>query len=308
MPSRGAATTWRAAAQRDTTAHAARSRHRMRGQGGSKIGRPGRCQRAGGGDARAAGLLLRWFRAGGAMRPRGVVAAARQRRLRLRVRRRGLPGCSPTAMAPPAGATRSRHPAADERDLHPVTLLGEYSLRRFRSDDETARADALDRLCAELDLQIGRHHLRKPTARRSPERSAAASPRRSIGPERSSGRFEWVQGRNRQRRLHAAEHERRAIHARGLARGRADRHRAFVLDVPCVSDPARAFDQMKLAAARLARTVGGEMVDEQTTAIRCVRAVAGDDARLPWSRRLLHSPRCTSSLAARARLLKLFSA
>ena len=36
----------------------------------------------------------------------------------------------------------------------------------------------------------------------------------------------------------------------------------FLLDVPRVADPARAFDQMKLAAKRMAQTLGAELVDD----------------------------------------------
>ena len=36
----------------------------------------------------------------------------------------------------------------------------------------------------------------------------------------------------------------------------------LVLDVPRVADPLRAFDQMKLAAKRMAHTLGGELVDD----------------------------------------------
>ncbi len=36
----------------------------------------------------------------------------------------------------------------------------------------------------------------------------------------------------------------------------------LVLDVPRVPDPLRAFDQMKLAAKRIAHTLDGELVDD----------------------------------------------
>ena len=36
----------------------------------------------------------------------------------------------------------------------------------------------------------------------------------------------------------------------------------LVLDVPRVGDPPRAFDQLKLAAKRMAHTLGGELVDD----------------------------------------------
>jgi FtsZ-interacting cell division protein ZipA len=36
----------------------------------------------------------------------------------------------------------------------------------------------------------------------------------------------------------------------------------FLLDVPRVGDAARVFDQMKLAAKRMAHTLGAELVDD----------------------------------------------
>jgi len=36
----------------------------------------------------------------------------------------------------------------------------------------------------------------------------------------------------------------------------------FLLDVPRVADPAKAFEQMRIAAKRMAQTVGGELVDD----------------------------------------------
>ena len=36
----------------------------------------------------------------------------------------------------------------------------------------------------------------------------------------------------------------------------------FLLDVSRNTDPVRAFDQMKLAAKRMATTLGGELVDD----------------------------------------------
>jgi len=36
----------------------------------------------------------------------------------------------------------------------------------------------------------------------------------------------------------------------------------LVLDVPRVAEPLRAFDQMKLAAKRIAHTLGGDLVDD----------------------------------------------
>ena len=51
----------------------------------------------------------------------------------------------------------------------------------------------------------------------------------------------------------------------------------LVLDVPRVADPARAFDQMKLAGRRLAQTLGAELVDDNRRLL--------DDAALAAIRR-----------------------
>ena len=36
----------------------------------------------------------------------------------------------------------------------------------------------------------------------------------------------------------------------------------FLLDVARTADPVRTFDQMKMAAKRMAKTLGGELVDD----------------------------------------------
>ncbi len=72
----------------------------------------------------------------------------------------------------------------------------------------------------------------------------------------------------------------------------------FLLDVPRVADPARVFDQMKLAAKRMAHTLDAVLVDDNRRPL--------DDAALASIRRRCRPPqrRCpksTSRRAARAR-------
>ncbi|HEY7901808.1 MAG TPA: cell division protein ZipA C-terminal FtsZ-binding domain-containing protein [Casimicrobiaceae bacterium] len=127
-------------------------------------------------------------------------------------------------------------------------------------DDEAARAEALDRLCAELDMQIGI------TIERTDGSPIAGTRLRGVAEAAGfrlapSGRFEWVQ-----------EETGHVVYTMQAISGEPftlDTLRTaslggivFVLDVPCVNDPARAFDQMKLAAGRLAHTLGGDMVDD----------------------------------------------
>jgi FtsZ-interacting cell division protein ZipA len=78
----------------------------------------------------------------------------------------------------------------------------------------------------------------------------------------------------------------------------------FLLDVPRVVDPPRAFDQMKLAAKRMAQTVGGELVDDNgrmlnDAGLAAIREqVAGGDAALRRYNIEPGSPRALKLFAA----------
>ncbi|MEO6927530.1 MAG: cell division protein ZipA C-terminal FtsZ-binding domain-containing protein, partial [Casimicrobiaceae bacterium] len=127
-------------------------------------------------------------------------------------------------------------------------------------DDETARAEALDRLCAELDMQIGI------TIQKTDGSAIAGTRLRGVAEASGfrlapSGRFEWVHEETGNVVYTLQNMSGEPFSLEGL-RTVTLTGIVFVLDVPCVADPARAFDQMKLAAGRLARTVGGEMVDD----------------------------------------------
>ena len=127
-------------------------------------------------------------------------------------------------------------------------------------EDEVARAEALDRLCAELDMQIGI------TIQRTDGTPIAGTRLRGVAEAAGfrlapNGRYEWVLEDNGAvlytlQNLSGEPFTNDMLRAIGLS------GIVFVLDVPCVAEPARAFDQMKLAAGRLARTLGGEMVDD----------------------------------------------
>lgn len=127
-------------------------------------------------------------------------------------------------------------------------------------DDECARAEALDRLCAELDMQIGI------TIQKTDGSPIAGTRIRGVAEAAGfrlapGGRFEWVQEETGNVVYTLQNMSGEPFTLDGL-RVAALTGIVFVLDVPCVGEPARAFDQMKLAAGRLAHTVGGEMVDD----------------------------------------------
>ena len=126
--------------------------------------------------------------------------------------------------------------------------------------DETARAETLDRLCAELDMQIGI------TIQKTDGAPIAGTRLRGVAEAAGfrlapMGRFEWVE-----EETGAVLYTLQSMHGEPFTldnlRSESTPGVVFLLDVPRVADPARAFDQMKLAAKRLALTLGGEIVDD----------------------------------------------
>lgn len=125
---------------------------------------------------------------------------------------------------------------------------------------EAQRAEALDRLCAELDMQIGL------TVRKTPPATIAGTRLRGVAEAAGfrlapTGRFEWVQDDTGAVLFTLQNFTDEAFTAESLRNG-ATPGVVFLLDVPRVVDPPRAFDQMKVAAKRMAQTVGGELVDD----------------------------------------------
>jgi hypothetical protein len=126
--------------------------------------------------------------------------------------------------------------------------------------EEAQRAEALDRLCAELDMQIGL------TVRKTPPATIAGTRLRGVAEAAGfrlapTGRFEWVQDDTGAVLFTLQNVTDEAFTAESLRVGAASGV-VFLLDVPRVADPPRAFDHMKLAAKRMAQTVGGELVDD----------------------------------------------
>ncbi len=127
-------------------------------------------------------------------------------------------------------------------------------------DDEAARAEELDRLCAELDMQIGLT-IQKTDGTTIPGtrlRGVAEAAGFRLAP---SGRFEGVQEETGAV-LYSLQSVRGDPFSTESLRIAAVPGVVLVLDVPRVGDPPRAFDQLKLAAKRMAHTLGGELVDD----------------------------------------------
>lgn len=125
---------------------------------------------------------------------------------------------------------------------------------------ETARAESLDRLCADLDVQIG-ITLQKPDPG-----SIAGTRLRGVAEASgfrlaSGGRFELIQ-EDTGVVQYTVQNLRPDPFTTESLRLTATNGVVFVLDVARLAEPARVFDQMKLAAKRMAVTLGAELVDD----------------------------------------------
>jgi FtsZ-interacting cell division protein ZipA len=125
---------------------------------------------------------------------------------------------------------------------------------------EVQRAEALDRLCADLDVQIGLSVVK-------PEPGSVAGTRLRGVAEAAGfhlapgGRFEFVQ-EDTGRVLYTLQNVRSEPFTPESLRMTSSPGVVFLLDVPRVAEPVKVFDQMKLAAKRMAHTLGAELVDD----------------------------------------------
>lgn len=125
---------------------------------------------------------------------------------------------------------------------------------------EAARAETLDRLCADLDVQIGLT-VQKPDPGSIPGtrlRGVAEAAGFRLAP---AGRFEFV-NEETGAVLYALQNQRPEPFTVESLRLASTSGVVLLLDVARVGEPARAFDQMKLAAKRMALTLGGDLVDD----------------------------------------------
>jgi FtsZ-interacting cell division protein ZipA len=125
---------------------------------------------------------------------------------------------------------------------------------------EVARAESLDRLCAELDVQIG-------LTVQMPEPASIAGTRLRGVAEAAGfrlapgGRFEFLH-EDTGAVLYTLQNLRPDPFSAEMLRVTATNGVVFLLDVPRLAEPPRAFDQMKLAARRMATNLGAELVDD----------------------------------------------
>jgi FtsZ-interacting cell division protein ZipA len=124
---------------------------------------------------------------------------------------------------------------------------------------EAARAEALDRICADLDVQIGLTLLK-------PEANFAGTRLRGVAEASGfrlaeGGRFDWIQEETGAV-LYSLQNYRSEPFTAETLRGMSTPGAVFVLDLPRVAEPVRVYDQMKLVAKRIAQSLDAVLVDD----------------------------------------------
>jgi FtsZ-interacting cell division protein ZipA len=167
---------------------------------------------------------------------------------------------------------------------------------------ETQRAESIDRLCAELDVQIG-------LTVQMPEPASIPGTRlRGVAEAAgfrltNAGRFEYA-SEETGAILYTLQNLRPDAFSAEMLRLTATNGVVFLLDVARLTDPVRTFDQMKAAAKRMATTLGAELVDDNRRPL--------DDAALGTIREQVQAAaealRAVHIPPGSARALALFSA
>jgi hypothetical protein len=126
--------------------------------------------------------------------------------------------------------------------------------------EEAERAVELDRLCADLDVQIGLTILKSELGQIAGTRlrgvAEAAGFRLAPG-----GQFEYLQEETGSVLCNLQNYKQEPFTAESL-RALTTPGIVLVIDVPRVAEPVRVFDQMRLTAKRLAQTLEGVLVDD----------------------------------------------
>ena len=124
---------------------------------------------------------------------------------------------------------------------------------------EADRAEALDRICADLDVQIGLTLLKT-------EATIAGTRLRGVAEASGfrladGGRFDWIHEETGAA-LYSLQNYRSEPFTAESLRAMATPGAVFVLDVPRVAEPVRVYDQMKLMAKRIAHSLDAVLVDD----------------------------------------------
>jgi len=140
---------------------------------------------------------------------------------------------------------------------------------------EADRAEALDRFCADLDVQIGLTILKSELGQIAGTRLRGVAEAAGFRIN-AAGHFEHAQEETGAAMYTLQNYKQEPFTIESL-RKMSTPGVVFVLDVPRVSDPVRVFDQMRMAAKRMTKTLEGVLVDDNRrpitdTSLAAIRA------------------------------------
>jgi hypothetical protein len=140
---------------------------------------------------------------------------------------------------------------------------------------EADRAEALDRFCADLDVQIGLTILKSELGQIAGTRLRGVAEASGFRIN-AAGHFEHAQEETGAALYTLQNYKQEPFSIESLRRMTTPGV-VFVLDVPRVADPVRVFDQMRMAAKRMTQTLEGELVDDNRrpisdTSLAAIRA------------------------------------
>jgi hypothetical protein len=127
------------------------------------------------------------------------------------------------------------------------------------ASEEAARAEELDRLCADLDVQIGLTILKSELGQIAGTRLRGVA--EAAGFRLAGGHFEYLQEETGAVLCSLQNYRQEPFTAESL-RALSTPGVVLVIDVPRVAEPVKVFDQMRLTAKRLAKTLEAVLVDD----------------------------------------------
>ena len=140
---------------------------------------------------------------------------------------------------------------------------------------EADRAEALDRFCADLDVQIGLTILKSELGQIAGTRLRGVAEAAGFRIN-AVGHFEHAQEETGAAMYTLQNYKQEPFSVENLRRMTTPGV-VFVLDVPRVADPVRVFDQMRMVAKRMTQTLEGVLVDDNRrpitdTSLAAIRA------------------------------------
>jgi hypothetical protein len=126
--------------------------------------------------------------------------------------------------------------------------------------EEASRAEELDRLCADLDVQIGLTILKSELGQIAGTRLRGVAEAAGFRLA-ASGQFEYLQDETGAVLCSLQNYKQEPFTVESL-RALSTPGIVLVIDVPRVAEPVRVFDQMRMTAKRLAQTLEAVLVDD----------------------------------------------